>query len=92
LNDILLLVNQFPIGSAFFDFFLSNGERTITFDELKRVLAYARNCTGTVQKQFLWHLSSKLILLAASRLSLPLKPRVEDIPQSRQVRPAIPFV
>ena len=35
LNDILLLVDQFPIGNDFFEFFLSNGEKAITFDELK---------------------------------------------------------
>src|SRR5881397_2000240 len=36
LNDILLLVDQFPIGGDFYDFFLSNGEKAITFDELKQ--------------------------------------------------------
>lgn len=36
LNDILLLVDQFPIGSDFFEFFLSNGEKAVTFDELKQ--------------------------------------------------------
>jgi hypothetical protein len=36
LNDILLLVDQFPIGSDFYDFFLSSGEKAITFEELKQ--------------------------------------------------------
>jgi len=36
LNDILLLADQFPIGGDFYDFFLSNGEKAITFDELKQ--------------------------------------------------------
>src|SRR5262249_4681644 len=36
LNDTLLLVDQFPLGEAFFDFFLSEGEKAITFDELKQ--------------------------------------------------------
>jgi hypothetical protein len=36
LNDILLLVNQFPLGSAFFEFFFSNGEKAVTFEELKQ--------------------------------------------------------
>jgi hypothetical protein len=36
LNDILLLLEQFPIGEAFFEFFLSNGEKTVTFEELKQ--------------------------------------------------------
>jgi hypothetical protein len=36
LNDILLLADQFPLGSAFFEFFLSNGEKAVTFEELKQ--------------------------------------------------------
>jgi len=36
LNDILLLVDQFPLGSAFYEFFLSNGEKAVTFEELKQ--------------------------------------------------------
>lgn len=39
LNDILLLVNQFPLGRAFFDFFLARGKTDITFKELKAGIA-----------------------------------------------------
>lgn len=39
LNDILLLVNQFPLGRAFFDFFLARGKTHITFKELKAGIA-----------------------------------------------------
>ncbi len=35
LNDILLLVDQFPLGEAFFRFFLSEGQEAISFQELK---------------------------------------------------------
>jgi hypothetical protein len=34
LNDILLLADQFPLGAAFFEFFLSQGKGTISFQEL----------------------------------------------------------
>ncbi len=35
LNDILLLVDQSPLGTSFFKFFLSEGARTINFHQLK---------------------------------------------------------
>src|SRR5437867_1389235 len=35
LNDVLLLVDQFPLGEPFFKFFLSECKRTISFQELK---------------------------------------------------------
>lgn len=35
LNDILILVDQFPVSQAFFEMFLSQGKSEITFEELK---------------------------------------------------------
>jgi hypothetical protein len=35
LNDILILVDQFPISQPFFELFLSAGKSEITFEELK---------------------------------------------------------
>jgi hypothetical protein len=36
LNDILMLVDQFPVSEAFFKLILSSGKVQITFDELKK--------------------------------------------------------
>lgn len=35
LNDILILVDQFPLSAPFFEMFLSQGKSEITFEELK---------------------------------------------------------
>ena len=35
LNDILILVDQFPVSEAFFSVFFSQGMSEITFEELK---------------------------------------------------------
>ena len=40
LNDILLLVDQFPLGEAFFQFFLSAGRKEITFEQLKGIIRF----------------------------------------------------
>ncbi len=39
LNDILILVDQFPILQPFFELFLSNGNAEISFEELKTGIA-----------------------------------------------------
>src|SRR3990170_968394 len=50
LNDILLLVNQFPLQQAFFDFFFAHDKKRITFEELKagvaRFQGFAMLCFG----------------------------------------------
>lgn len=35
LNDILILVDQFPVSNAFFSMFFSQGDKEISFEELK---------------------------------------------------------
>ena len=39
LNDILILIDQFPVSSAFFRTFLSSGRLEVTFEELKAGIA-----------------------------------------------------